>query len=76
MSAPEDPTESPEVRSSWLYDHIGRLAGIVLLLLAIAFLAFLAVLGFAPALGLLVVFVAGVLMIALGGSLRGSMRSH
>lgn len=55
----------------WLYNHIGRLAGIVLGLCFVGFVAFLAVLGYPPAIGLLVVAVAGVLLIALGSMLRG-----
>lgn len=56
---------------SWLYDHIGRIAGIVLGAVMFGFVAFLAVAGFHPALYLLVLVVAFVGMIALGGQLRG-----
>lgn len=71
MSESRSDEETTEGGGSWLAGHIGRLAGGVLGLAAIAFLAFLAVLGYAPALGVLVVVVAGVLMISLGGAMRG-----
>jgi hypothetical protein len=60
-----------EVEHGWLYDHIGRLSGIVLGLIAVAFLAFLASVGYEPALGLLVVVIVGIVLIILGGKMRG-----
>lgn len=60
----------------WLYNHIGRISGVILGLVFIAFLAFLAVAGYEPALALLVVLVAGVLLVSLGSQLRGPMRGH
>jgi hypothetical protein len=58
-------------RRRWLWDHIGRISGIVLGLLAFSFLVLLATLGWSPALTIVVVLVIGVAMIALGGRLRG-----
>jgi VIT1/CCC1 family predicted Fe2+/Mn2+ transporter len=60
----------------WLADHIGRLAGLVLGLIAVAFVVFLAFIGSKPAFGLVVVVVAGLAMIGIGGLMRGEMRSH
>jgi len=61
-----------DARSSWLWEHIGRLSGLVLGMFAFAFVAFLAVIGFRPALFLLVLVVSGVAMIAIGGRMRGT----
>lgn len=55
---------------SWLYDHIGRISGVVLGLIAFGFVAFLAAIGSKPALGLVIVLVVGVAMIAIGGRMR------
>ena len=63
--------ELPMVEHSWLYDHIGRIAGMALGLIFIIALAFLAIIGFAPALFFLVLVVAGVGIIALGAQMRG-----
>lgn len=60
----------------WLYDHIGRISGLVLGLVVVGFLAFLAAVGYEPALGVLVVVVIGVLLISLGSQMRGPMRGH
>ena len=59
---------------SWLYNHVGRIAGMVLGIIVIAFVVFLAIVGFRPALYLLVLIVVGVLIISLGGNMRGTMR--
>ena len=64
-----DPVTEPQP-SRWLYDHLGRLAGAVLLMLAFAFVAFLAAIGFKPAYGLLVFLVVGMAMIVIGGRLH------
>ena len=56
---------------SWLWAHIGRLAGLAIALVSIAFLALLAFVGFRPAEGLLVFLIAVFIMIALGGRLHG-----
>ncbi len=63
-------TDNP--RRQWLWDHIGRLSGAVLGLLALAGLIFLAAIGFKPALGLIAVVVIGVLLIVVGGKMHGS----
>jgi hypothetical protein len=73
----EQMIEEPQpASSSWLWDHIGRLTGLLLGACAFGFLVFLALIGSKPALGLVVVLVAGFAMIALGGVMRGEMRSH
>jgi len=56
---------------SWFYDHVGRLSGMVIGALVVAVVAFLAIAGYEPATTLLVIFVAGVLVIAVGGKMRG-----
>ena len=53
-------------RDSWLWNHIGRISGMVLFLAAFIATAFLAVIGFRPAIVLLLVLIAGVAMIAIG----------
>lgn len=58
-----------------LWDHIGRISGVVLGLAVFAFLVVLAVAGDPQALGIIVVVVAGVLLIYLGGRLHGE-RGH
>ena len=59
-------------RRRWLWDHSGRISGIMLGLLACAFLGFLAAAGYTPAIGLLIVIAAGVALIAIGGRVRGT----
>ena len=59
-------------RQGWLSDHSGRLSGTVLGLAMGGFLSFLAVIGFKPALFLLAFVVAGLVMIVVGGRIRGS----
>ena len=56
----------------WLYNHIGRLSGTVLGLMAFVGLGFLAVAGSKSALGLLIVIVFGIFVISVGGRLRGA----
>lgn len=56
----------------WLWDHIGRISGILLGLVAFAFLVVLAAVGWPPAYGLLVLAVVGVAMIAVGGRIKGA----
>ena len=55
----------------WLWDRSGRISGVVLGLLAFAFLIFLAAVGYTPAVGLVVAIAAGVGLIVLGGRIRG-----
>ena len=62
---------APPEERSWLYNHIGRLAGIALGLLVIAVIALLAIAGYQPATTLLVVIVSGFLIITIGGKMRG-----
>lgn len=52
-------------------DHIGMILGVILGGLAVLAVVVLAVLGFEPAIGLLVVVVVGLALIALGTRLRG-----
>lgn len=59
-------------RGRWLSDHSGRLAGAGLGLLGFSATVFLAAIGFKPAFFLVVLLVAGVLTIAVGGRIRGS----
>ena len=54
-----------------LWDHIGRISGVVLGLAVAAFLVVLAVAGDPQALGIIVVVVVGVALIYLGGRLHG-----
>lgn len=67
----QGPPDLPVSWRQWLWDHIGRLSGLVLGALAFAFLCLLAALGWAPAYGLVVIVVVGVLMIVVGGRIRG-----
>lgn len=62
-------TTSP--RRQWLWDHIGRLSGLFLGLCAFAFLVLLASLGWTPAFALVVVVIMGIVLIILGGKMRG-----
>lgn len=64
--------DAPRAGRTWLWDHIGRLAGIALGVLAFAALVFLAAIGFKPALFLIVLLVAGVVIIAVGGRIRSA----
>jgi hypothetical protein len=64
----ETGTDAPK---SWLWEHIGRLAGLCLALITIGFVALLAVAGYAPAVGLLVFIVAVLVMLVVGGRLHG-----
>lgn len=61
-------------RRTWLWDHSGRLAGTLLFLVAAGAMVFLAAIGFTPALYLVVLLAVGVVVIAVGGRIRGSMR--
>jgi hypothetical protein len=68
-------SEMPEGREhSWLYNHIGRLSGLVLGLLFVGLLLVLAANGYEPAISLLVIVVAGFVMISLGSLMRGGAR--
>ena len=60
----------PEVHRSWLWNHIGRLAGFVVALIALGFVALLAVAGYAPAIGLLVFIIVVLVMIVVGGRIH------
>ena len=55
-----------------LWSHIGMVTGGILAAIAFAATLFLAAIGFTPALFLLVFVVAGVVLIVLGGRIRGS----
>jgi hypothetical protein len=55
----------------WLWEHAGRLAGIVLGMFAIAFLAILAEAGYTPAALFIPLVVAFLALIILGGRIRG-----
>ncbi len=59
-------------RRDWWWAHVGRLSGGLLALAFLAFLALLAAAGFAAAKFLLVLVAIGVAMIVLGGRLRGT----
>ncbi|MDA8035625.1 MAG: hypothetical protein M0T71_15930 [Actinomycetota bacterium] len=61
-------------RIRWLWDHIGRISGLLLGLLAFAFLVLLASVGWTPAYGIIVVILIGILLIILGGRMRGGGR--
>ncbi len=52
------------------WDHVGMLSALLLGLLATLALLFLAIVGFTPALVLLVVLVAGIAMLVVGGRIR------
>lgn len=63
--------EQPLVsRRQWLWDHAGRLGGIVLGLFAVAFLAILAIAGYTPAALFIPVVLAGLVLIVLGGRIH------
>ena len=55
----------------WLWEHAGRLAGIVLGMLAVAFLAILAIAGYTAAALFIPVLVAGIVLIIVGGRIHG-----
>jgi hypothetical protein len=59
-----------------LWDHIGVISGACLGLAVFAFLVLLAILGDQAALAIVVVVVAGVALIGLGGKLHGLTRSR
>jgi len=65
------PRDELDTRRSWLVDHIGRLAGLLLGLVVVAFVVLLALAGYPPAISLLVVVVASVAIVAIGAQLRG-----
>ncbi|MDA8291910.1 MAG: hypothetical protein M0Z33_09570 [Actinomycetota bacterium] len=74
--APPGPARTPDGatrarRAAWLWDHSGRLAGLALGGGGFAAMVFLAAIGFRPALYLVVLLVAGVTVIAVGGRIRG-----
>ncbi|HVB04992.1 MAG TPA: hypothetical protein VNF07_01935 [Acidimicrobiales bacterium] len=60
-----------EIAMVWLGDHVGRLVALTLGFTGLLAIAFLAAIGFRPALGALVVVVVGVALITLGGRMRG-----
>jgi hypothetical protein len=66
----EPATELTPAPGSWLWAHIGRISGLVLGLLALAFLTLLAVVGFRAADGILIFVIAMVVMIVIGGRLH------
>jgi hypothetical protein len=70
MSTDQRGAEPIEKPRSWLWDHIGRLTGIVLAVIFMAFLCLLWVAGFPPAGGLLVFLIAVFVMIAVGGRIH------
>ncbi len=65
-------TPGDATHAGWLWDHAGRLAGALLGLLAFGATVFLAAIGFKPALFLVVLLVAGVVLIAVGGRIRST----
>ena len=73
-----DPLKSDPLKSDplkidsrqWVADHIGRVLGMLLGVLAVLALAFFAALGFQPALYILVFIVAGVVLIVGGGMIH------
>jgi hypothetical protein len=58
-------------RRQWLWEHVGRLAGIVLGVLAVAFMVILALAGYTPAALFIPVVVAFLVLIIVGGRLHG-----
>jgi hypothetical protein len=66
----ETTSTGPEAHKSWLWDHIGRLAGLCLAFVAIGFIALLAVAGYPPAIGLLVFIVAVLVILVVGGRIH------
>jgi len=70
-SHPSRPAGREPTARGWLWDHIGRLSGIVLGVVAFALLVLLAALGWPPAFGLVVVIVIGLVMIVVGGRIKG-----
>lgn len=63
--------ETEGIERSWLYNHIGRLAGIVLGAFFLGFLGLLAAAGYTPAGSLLASFVIFFAIIAIGIRMRG-----
>jgi hypothetical protein len=63
--------EEPLVsRRRWLWEHAGRLGGIVLGLFSIAFLAILALAGYTPAALFIPVIIAFLVLIIVGGRIH------
>lgn len=69
--APSAENDALISRKQWFWEHIGRLSGIVLGLFAIAFLSLLAVAGYTPAALFIPLVIAGLVLIILGGRIRG-----
>lgn len=66
-----EPIDKGSDARGWLYDHIGRISGIVLGLFVVAVIALLSIVGYQPATTLLVIIVTGFLIITVGGKMRG-----
>jgi hypothetical protein len=74
--APGDVPSADERPPFKLWDHIGVISGVVLGSIVFAFLVLLAFLGDQAALAIVVVIVAGIALIGLGGKLHGLPRSR
>ena len=70
MSTEQTHPPTVERRRSWLFDHIGRIVGLVGALVAFAFVALLAFDHYPPAEGLLVFLVVMFVMIGVGGRIH------
>jgi len=72
VSERTDDRHQPEPRVPWrLWDHIGRISGVVLGLMVFGFLVVLAAAGDPQALAVIVIVVVGVALIYFGGRLHG-----
>lgn len=74
MSEPSAAPREEEPEPWRLWDHIGRISGVVLGLLLFALLVLLAVAGDPAALAIIVVVLVGIGLIYLGGRLHGGRR--
>jgi hypothetical protein len=72
MRGPVVENETLISRRQWLWEHAGRLAGVVLGIFAIAFLSLLAVAGYTPAALFIPVVGAFLVLIIVGGRVHGN----
>lgn len=70
-SARERRIATREIAEVWFVDHLGRISALVLAVAAMIALIFLAVIGYTPAIGGVVVIAVGIAILSLGGRMHG-----